>query len=91
MLAFLHWQSAYIVDMDACDKQFSCVLLQKQHDVIYKPIGHWARSINDAEHKYDMTQGRCLTVIWAMILFRLYLEGSWFTDHPDKRRVQKDS
>lgn len=76
--------SKYTINTNACDTQMGRVLLQEQEEKLLKPTGYWSRSLCDAEPRYDITHKECLTVVWAVFLLRLYLEGSHFiikTDH----------
>lgn len=72
------------LETDTCDDQVECVLLQVQHDNIERPIECWSHSLTDAKLKYDNTQRECLTIIWAFLLSRPYLEDTRFTIRKNK-------
>lgn len=84
VLALPRLGQTYTVDSDACDKQVRSVLLQEQEDVNEHPLGYLSRTLIPAERNYDTTQRKCLEIVWAILLLRLYLEGTSFvlrTDH----------
>ena len=75
---------SYIVDTDACAYQVGCVLLQEQDgDERPKPIGYWSRSLSKAERNYTTTEQECLSIVWAVVILRPYLEGTEFTIRTD--------
>lgn len=49
-----------------------------------KTVRYWSSLLNKVEPGYDTTQRKYLAVVWAVLLLRLYLQGSRFipqTDH----------
>lgn len=58
-------------------------LLQKQPDETDRPIIYWSCSLNDPKSTYNTTHTECLAVVWALLLLRLYLEGSLPTARTD--------
>ena len=74
----------YTIDTDACDVQVGCVLLQEQDcEKTTKPIGYWSRTLSKAEQNYTTREKECLTVFWAVLLLRPYLEDTEFTIRTD--------
>lgn len=54
-------------------------------------VGHWSRTVNDAEKKYNTMHKGCLAVVWAVLLQRSYFEESRFiirTDHQSLPWIQ---
>lgn len=69
-----------LVNADVCDRQIGCILCQKQLDRNNKPIiGHWSRSLMDAERAYDTTHRECLAVVRAVLLRRSNIGATHFT------------
>lgn len=48
-------QGSCTIGADTLDRQFTCVFLRTQPDVVIKPIGYWSWSLNDAEGAYVTT------------------------------------
>lgn len=95
VLALPHRRGTFVIDVDACDTQVGCTLLQGEtligtDNVIpdLRPVGYFSRTLNPAERNYSATERECLGVIWAVQLLRPYLEGSRFivrSDHEPLR------
>lgn len=67
LLAIPDSQCSYTVDIDVCNKQLGCVLLQKQLDWTDKPTGYWSCSMNDAKRAYDRTHSKFIAVFLALL------------------------
>lgn len=67
----------YALDNDASDKQIRYVLVQEQEDGSHSLVGYWSR-VNNDKGKFVAMYGECLTVVCAVKILRLYLEGSRF-------------
>ena len=63
--------------------QVGCALLQDQPNGDKLPIGHWSRSLTDAERNYTTTEKECLAVVWSILALRRYLYGSPFNLRTD--------
>lgn len=77
------WRT-YRVEIDACDRQVGCVLLQKRPNGHDTPICYWSRSVTDAESSYDATHGECFAVVWAILLLLPYIESTSFAIWTDQ-------
>lgn len=44
-----------------------------------KPVWYWLHSLNEADQAYYRTNREFFTVVWAVLLLRLYFAGSLFT------------
>jgi len=59
-------------------------LTQEHPDKTYKHVGYWSRPITGAEKNYSTTEKEFLAVVWALSMFRRYVQGTRFivrTDH----------
>jgi RNase H-like domain found in reverse transcriptase len=68
-------EERYILDPDASDGHIGCCLSQEHPDELRHPNGYWSRSLNPAERNYSTTKKECLTIVWAILTLRPYLEG----------------
>lgn len=62
------------VSTDDYDSQAVCLLLQKHDDSTTSPINYWSRSIISDEQNLATTNQKYLTILWAVLLLRLYVE-----------------
>lgn len=72
------------VDIDNFDNWISSVLLRTQNDRAGGPMGFDLCSWNDVTCTYDTTNGKCTTVLWAVLPLRSYLKHCrtyFLTDH----------
>lgn len=69
----------YNIDTGACDNQVWCGLLQEQKDKALRRVGYWSRLLRIAERRNGLTQKECLAVIWASLMLRPFLEGSYLS------------
>lgn len=58
---------------DASANGFGTILLQKQNDKIFRPIFYFSKRTTVAESKYHSFELECLTVIYAVKQFHIYL------------------
>lgn len=64
----------YTLEANVGDKQVACVLLKEQVDgKTTQPIGYWSPTLTEQEKDLDTTPRKCLAVLWATTLLRLYL------------------
>jgi hypothetical protein len=68
----------YEVATNASDLRIGGVLLQEGH-----PVAFESRKLNDAELNYQTTEKEMLTVVYALRMWRCYLEGAEFTVYTD--------
>lgn len=73
----------YTLDIDACNNQVGCFLLQEQPGRAAKPVGYWSHALNQAEYVYDKMHREWLAVVWAVLPLGPYLEGSRFPFRTD--------
>jgi hypothetical protein len=74
----------YVIDTDASDQKFGCVLQQADDAGELKPLGYWSRQLKAAEIDYSATEKEALAIVWAVTHLRHYLERNSFvlrTDH----------
>jgi len=76
-------QGTYTLDTDVSAGQVGVVLLQEQSDQSTRHVGYWSRSLNAAERNYSTTEQKCLTLVWASLLLRPYVEETCFTVRTD--------
>ena len=80
-------EGLFILGTDACAVRVGGTLLRQQPDKSILPAGY-SRGLIPAEKNYSTTDRKCLAVVWACILLRLYMEGQEFlirTDHSSLR------
>jgi len=53
-------------------------LLQEQDDGKLQPVAYISRRLATNELPYEVTEKKCLAVVWASLKLRLYLEGDRF-------------
>lgn len=73
----------YTLDTDSSAEQIGAVLLQGQPDGTPRPLGYRSRSLSPAERNYFTTERECLAVVWSVLLFCPYLEGTRLTVRTD--------
>ena len=57
--------------------------MQEHYDKLY-PVAYASKKLSSAECKYSTLERECLSIVWGMTKFRLYLAGKPFilqTDH----------
>lgn len=75
----------YVLDTEACDHQLGCAILQLHVHKSKHPVVNWSTILNKTERNYSRTEKECLSVVWAILLFRRSLGEQWVTagtDHP---------
>ena len=68
---------------DASDTGIGAVLLQV-HDGMYFPVDYASKKLSDAQKKYAVIECECLSIVWSLAKFTVYLYGKEFiiqTDH----------
>jgi len=79
VLAHPRRATPFTIDVDACDTQLGCALLQEQLDSQLKPVGFYSRALQSEKRKYSATEKECLELVWAVLHLRHCVEGSRFT------------
>ena len=73
----------FILRCDASDKGIAGILLQESEGVLH-PVAYASRKLLEREQNYSVIEKECLSIIWAINKFDLYLFGVPFiiqTDH----------
>lgn len=81
--ALPHSGGRMMLDTNACRVQVGFVLLQKQPDGTTRRIDHWSRPHNETKQHYDTTGRKCPTVVWSVLLLRLFFRENRFTRRID--------
>lgn len=76
-------QGLLTLEIEACDKQFDCVVMQDHPDRAEEPLWYWSRALNAAEENYDTIHREYLAVIRAPPFLWPYLEEQSFTTRTD--------
>lgn len=79
MLALPKVGHNYILDTYDFYIQVRCVILQNQGEVHSVPISYCSRTLAPAERNYEMANRECFDIVWALIAFRPYLDGTLLT------------
>ena len=90
VLAYPHFDKAFILHTDASGEGLGAVLEQKQEDGMLHPVAYASRTLTKHERKYSITELEALGVVWALKHFRAYLWGhrcTVFTDHAPVRSL----
>ncbi|GBN61176.1 Transposon Tf2-8 polyprotein [Araneus ventricosus] len=77
----------FIIRTHASNYAIGAVLLQGSGAEEY-PIEYASRLLNSAERKYSTTEREALAVVWALIKFRGYVEGSKITVASDHQPLK---
>lgn len=83
MVVLLSSEGCLTLDTDVWDKQTRCVLIQDQEYGAKKPLRYWSQTLYTAEYNYDKTRGKCLALVWAILVQRPYLDRKRFTVRTD--------
>ena len=84
VLAYPHFDKAFILHIDASGEWLGTVLEQKQEDGMLHLVAYASHTLTKHERKYGITELEALGVVWALKHFRAYLWGhrcTVFTDH----------
>lgn len=68
-----------ILDKDARKAPIGCVFLQEQSEKPTELVSYCSRLVTCPEREYDTTSRECLSIVWAVLLPRLYLESTRYT------------
>jgi len=83
VLALSRRGAPFTMDLDACDTQLGCALLQEQPHSQLKPVGFYSRALQPEQRNYSATEKECLGLVWAVLHLRHYVRGSRFTIRTD--------
>ena len=75
----------FILRTDSSGVGVAAVLLQENEGMLH-PIGYASKKLSLAESKYPIIKKECLTVVWGIRRFKLYLAGKRFTLQTDHFR-----
>jgi len=79
VLALPRRGAPFTIDVDACDTQLGCAVLQEQPESGLKPLGFYSRALQPEQRNYSATEKEGLYLVWALLHLRHYVEGSRFT------------
>ena len=68
----------FVLKIDATGVGVAAVLWQENKGKLY-PIGYASKKLSLAEFKYPIMEKECLSVVWGIRCFKLYLAGKRFT------------
>jgi hypothetical protein len=83
--------SEFLLQTDASQGQIGCVLLQRQTEGEFKPLGFWSRKLEKAELNYSATEREALDIAWSVNLVRPYLLGHPIVVESDHLLVKRSS
>lgn len=78
------FEKLFILQKDFSYSGCGAVLSQKVNDGREHPVAYASRTIRSCEERYSATEGECLTTLWTVDKFRVYLQDRHFelqTDH----------
>ena len=78
VLALRRRGAPFTIDVDACDTQLGCALLQEQPDSQLKRVGFYSRALQLEQRNYSATEKECLGLVCTVLHLRHYVEGSRF-------------
>ena len=79
-----HWDEEFILQVDASNRGLGAILSQRDQNGDEHPVAYASRKLQPREEKLSTTEKECLSIVWAVELFRYYLFGRTFrlqTDH----------
>jgi len=77
----------FTIKVEACDTQLGYALLQVQQDGELNPVGFYSRALQPEQRNYSMTEKECRGLVWSVLHFRHYVEGTRFTVRTDHEFV----
>ena len=83
VLALPRRGAPFTIDVDACDTQLGCALLQEQKDGQLNHVGFYSRALQPEQCNYSATKKEGLGLVWAVLHLRNYVKGSRFTVRTD--------
>lgn len=78
ILASPEFGKPFVLTTDASKFALGAILSQVQEGV-ERVIRYASRSMNPAERNYSVTEKECLSIVWAIGMYRCYLLGTTFT------------
>ena len=77
----------FVLRTDASGVGVTAVLLQENDGKLY-PVGYASKKLNLTEARYPIIEKECLTVVWGIKRFKLYLAGRRFTLQTDHKPLK---
>ena len=93
MLAHPDYTKEFIIDTDASNVGLGAVLSQEHEGKLEKPISFASRKLTGAEIKWGATELEAFAVVWALEIFRPWIDGYQVkvrTDHSPLLWLQKN-
>ena len=93
LLAHPDYEKTFIIDCDASNIGLGAVLSQPTNSTIEKPISFASRKLTGAETKWGATELEAFAVVWALEIFRPWIDGYQVlvrTDHSPLLWLQKN-
>ena len=89
MLAFPSRSGLFHLECDASNFATGAILLQRQEDGLFHPIGFMSKSFSDMERNYQIHNKEMLAIMHALEEWRHFLEGSdqKFEIHMDHKNL----
>ena len=76
ILTYPNFEKPFILFTDASTAGLGAVLSQKDDEGRERVVAYASRRVSETECKYSITELEYLAVIWAVKLFRPYLQSS---------------
>ena len=70
--------------IDASDTGLGAVLLQP-YDGTYSPVAYASQKLSDAQKGYAVIERECLSIVWALEKFTVYLHGKQLIIQTDQQ------
>lgn len=79
----------YPLNIDRCNAQIGCILMQGQIENTMKLIGYLCRSLLKVEKAYGKTERESMAIVWQILFLWLYLESSRFIARKDQQSLYR--
>lgn len=78
----------YTLDMDECDHQIGCALLQQKPNGDVLSVGYWSKRLSASEKNHSTTENERLAEVWRIFTLQPYLYGDTFTLRTDRHTLK---